>query len=237
MSNNIIDDKLNENLISDELLFEEIKSISIALSANGWITKHLDHSPEVITDYGVGNWTSHESVVSVYFHSSKSGQIDVSLRCKVPSGKSNLQLSIEKHELKVDIDGDQYKVVNVGKFLISHSGYVKVDMQGVDKTGNYFADVSHLVISGDLVDTQSISYIHEEPHKDVYWGRRGPSVHLGYHMPTKDEIEYYYNEVTVPKGYDPIGSYFMAIGFEFGYFGIQVLLNFAYYSNFWLFYT
>ena len=35
--------------------------------------------------------------------------------------------------------------------------------------------------------------------------------------------EYFYNEVTVPDGYDPPTSYIMAVGFtNKGYFGIQV---------------
>jgi hypothetical protein len=55
-----------------------------------------------------------------------------------------------------------------------------------------------------------------------YWGRRGPSVHLRYEVPKDQQCEYAYSEITVPKGYDPIGSYFMANGFSQGYFGIQV---------------
>ena len=36
------------------------------------------------------------------------------------------------------------------------------------------------------------------------------------------DIKYFYNEMTVPKGSDLLGSYFMANGFAEGYFGIQV---------------
>ena len=54
------------------------------------------------------------------------------------------------------------------------------------------------------------------------WSRRGPSCHLGYTLPTNEDINYFYNEVTIPKGEDKIGSYFMANGFGEGYFGMQV---------------
>jgi hypothetical protein len=54
-----------------------------------------------------------------------------------------------------------------------------------------------------------------------YWGRRGPSVHLKYNLPSSD-ITDFYSEITVPEGNDVIGSYFMANGFAEGYFGIQV---------------
>jgi Domain of unknown function (DUF3472)/Domain of unknown function (DUF5077) len=55
-----------------------------------------------------------------------------------------------------------------------------------------------------------------------YWGRRGPSVHLGYQTPKDIDLEYAYSEITVPEGGDAIGSYYMANGFGEGYFGIQV---------------
>jgi hypothetical protein len=40
-----------------------------------------------------------------------------------------------------------------------------------------------------------------------------------------NNTEYFYNEVTVPRGQDPVGSYFMVAGFSAGYCGIQVKEN------------
>jgi hypothetical protein len=42
---------------------------------------------------------------------------------------------------------------------------------------------------------------------------------MGYTTPAN--TEYFYNEMTIPTGQDPIGSYFMANGFSGGYFGIR----------------
>jgi hypothetical protein len=36
------------------------------------------------------------------------------------------------------------------------------------------------------------------------------------------DVSYYYSEINVPQGYDPVGSYYMANGFGQGYFGYQV---------------
>jgi len=57
----------------------------------------------------------------------------------------------------------------------------------------------------------------------THWGRRGPSGNIWHHIPkgTKD-IDYFYSELRVPKGQDVIGSYFVANGFNVGYFGMQV---------------
>jgi len=41
-------------------------------------------------------------------------------------------------------------------------------------------------------------------------------------MPDKMNAEWFYNEVTVPKGNDVLHAYFMANGFAEGYFGMQV---------------
>jgi hypothetical protein len=41
-------------------------------------------------------------------------------------------------------------------------------------------------------------------------------------MRLKNNVEWFYNEVTVPVGNDVLGSYFMADGFTGGYFGMQV---------------
>ena len=45
---------------------------------------------------------------------------------------------------------------------------------------------------------------------------------MNYQAPENVNVEWYYNELTVPVGEDKIGSYFMANGFGEGYFGIQV---------------
>ncbi|MCE1200217.1 MAG: DUF3472 domain-containing protein, partial [Marinilabiliales bacterium] len=66
------------------------------------------------------------------------------------------------------------------------------------------------------------NYVRDNQDNRYYWGRRGPSVHLNYLLPKESNAEYFYQEVTVPNGMDPIGSYFMAAGFGEGYFGIQV---------------
>jgi hypothetical protein len=58
---------------------------------------------------------------------------------------------------------------------------------------------------------------------DFHFGRRGPSVHLRYEIPSESsDIEWFYNEITIPEGNDVQGSYYMANGFAEGYFGIQV---------------
>jgi hypothetical protein len=65
-------------------------------------------------------------------------------------------------------------------------------------------------------------FVRDNIDQRFYWGRRGPSVHLSYEMPENVKVKWFYNEMTIPKDKDPIGSYFMSNGFREGYFGIQV---------------
>jgi len=99
-------------------------------------------------------------------------------------------------------------------------GYVKIEIQGVTRSANSFGTVSSLGISGTAVNNETV-FVKDNDNNYFYWGRRGPSVHLKYTIPSSD-ITDFYSEINVPKGNDVIGSYFMANGFAEGYFGIQV---------------
>ena len=73
-----------------------------------------------------------------------------------------------------------------------------------------------------LASAASLAFVPNNEGNFFYWGRRGPSVHLNYPVDSAMRAEWFYNEVTVPPGQDIVGSYFMADGFNEGYFGMQV---------------
>ncbi len=79
--------------------------------------------------------------------------------------------------------------------------------------------VSAFNVNGPLT---GLTYVVDNSGSYFHWGRRGASDHLSYIASSAKNISYYYSEINVPVGYDPIGSYYMANGFGQGYFGIQV---------------
>ncbi|MBB6501931.1 DUF3472 domain-containing protein [Pedobacter cryoconitis] len=196
--------------------------IAIALGGNAWVKKTAAAN-EVINANGLANWTSTASVTSIYFRTEKPGNVTLSLRMKVPSGKSTFKVSVGTSSITKSASNAAFDTVAIGNFNIPAKGYVKVDLQGLTKTGSYFGDVSDLIISGQPV-TDSLSYVKDNIDQRFYWGRRGPSVHVNYTLPDaiKNNVEWFYNEINVPVGMDPVGSYFMSNGFGEGYFGIQV---------------
>jgi hypothetical protein len=148
-------------------------------------------------------------------------QLRLAIRAAVRDGRSTIATRVGREKFRSVISGTAPAVVEIGAVQVADPGYVRVDFQGVERTGNVFAEIQELLISSDL-DGLKIDFVRNNQGGMFYWGRRGPSVHLSYQVPRKVNLQYAYSEVTVPKGQDPIGSFFMANGFGQGYFGIQV---------------
>jgi hypothetical protein len=73
-------------------------------------------------------------------------------------------------------------------------------------------------IAGILLGGTAVEQMHYN-HKPR---RNAASVHLKYPVADSVKTVSFYNEITVPAGFDPVHTYYMACGFARGYFGIQV---------------
>jgi hypothetical protein len=166
-------------------------------------------------------WDRPETVISLFFRVDRPADLQIALRAKV-QGESRIRAIVAGTTFNVDLKGDDPAAVfPLGSIRVEQAGYVRVDLQGVDKTGPVFAEASDLQITSDTPEL-ALSYVKDNEANRFYWGRRGPSVHLSFRMPVDRTIEWFYSELTVPAGKDPIGSFFMANGFGEGYFGMQV---------------
>jgi len=200
-------------------LKQEFTTYSVPVSGNSFVTVKQNGATANISNTKLENWTTSSSVISTYFRVGKKGKLDVGLKASVPQGTSTIKMTVNGKDKAITLTGSDFKEYIVGEFDITTPGYVKVDIQGVEKTGNYFADVSDIIFRGEAATSENIFTTDKDFY---YWTRRGPSCHLGYILPTTEEVEYFYNEILVPDGEDKIGSYFMTNGFNQGYFGIQV---------------
>ncbi|MET3026855.1 DUF3472 domain-containing protein [Flavobacterium sp. UW10123] len=194
--------------------------ISVPLAGNAFSSEHIDGS-NTITDNGIENWTNPKEFFTLYFKISKPGTFQFTVEESVEVfGKSEVEFSINNESKKVTFTTSK-KVVSIGTWTIKKEGYVALKIKGISKTGDRFPSINRLEISSKDFDGK-ISYVPNNEGNFYHWGRRGPSVHLNYQVPENVNAEWYYNEITVPKNEDKIGSYFMANGFGEGYFGIQV---------------
>ncbi len=167
---------------------------------------------------------SPESVVSIYFRVDRATELDLALRAQVPQGESRIRATVAGKTFEKDLKNTEPADVPLGRIAVKAAGYVKVDLQGVSKTGEAFARMESMKVTPVPPPAEEVvlDYVKDQTGNRFYWGRRGPSIHLNYKLPEGEPTEWFYSEITVPEGNDPVGSYFMANGFGEGYFGMQV---------------
>jgi len=205
--------KLNGHLNS-----QYVKYFSVPMAGNSWASGELNSASEIITESGVTDWKDPSTQIRVYFGTGRIGKIQLAIRARIKPGSSKIKFQLGKETKELSLSNMAFDTLNIGTFTIEKAGYQTFILSGIAKTSESFAEITDLVISGDAVD-DNIRYVKDE----FYWGRRGPSVHLNYELPPEDgDLEWFYNEITVPEGNDVEGSYFMANGFGEGYFEIQV---------------
>ncbi len=193
----------------------------VPLGGNAYLTKASGESQDRLENSGVRIWRDEASVFSIYFRTDRAADLELGLRLKVPEGDSVIRAAAGGERFEKKVGGTAVQDISLGTVSVKAAGYVRVDLQGIRKTGAVFAEVSDLLVKSAAADLR-LGYVKDPEENRFYWGRRGPSVHLNYEPPAGKTIEYFYSEITVPEGQDPIGSYFMANGFGEGYFGIQV---------------
>ncbi|MGV3588503.1 MAG: DUF3472 domain-containing protein [Adhaeribacter sp.] len=192
----------------------------VPLGGNTWKSQ-TNKAGGQIDKTGITNWTDPENTFTTYVRVAKPGNLKLWLRLHVPEGKSRLRVTLLGKSREINIAGNSPQDYYAGEWQVKKHGYLTIQIAGLTKTGNQFAEVSSIKFAGEAVD-ENIAFVKNNEGNFFYWGRRGPSVHLNYTVPENITAEWFYNEITVPPGSDVIGSYFMANGFAEGYFGIQV---------------
>ncbi len=195
-------------------------SYAVPLGGNSFLTKKAPGGKEEVTNAGWINWQHTSTIFSTYIYLTQPGTLQLSAHTATVNGNSTIACTI--NGIKKSFSPNNKEQNFIGEWKITKPGYIKIDMQGIRKSGNVFAQPDNLFISGTAL-SDSTAFVKNNEGNYFYWGRRGPSVHLNYDLSAVNgDIEWFYNEITVPKGNDIIGSYFMANGFAEGYFGMQV---------------
>ncbi len=170
---------------------------------------------------GLVAWNDPEGVFSVFFHLDRPADLELSMLASSREGRSMLLTCVGDNTFHTPIEGKELATHAIGHVHIDQAGYVRVDLKGEQRTSAVYAEIRDLLVSSST-EGLTVDYVKSNDGNMFYWGRRGPSVHLGYEVPRDLKLQYAYSEITVPQGQDPEGSYFMANGFGEGYFGIQV---------------
>lgn len=193
--------------------------VIVPIGGNTWqVGKYIEEDSDIISEKGIVKWDNPENEFKTFIRLAKKGILDVWLKASV-DGPSNLVVNIGHKRNIISIPSGNKKSIYLGEWNIQDTGYVAIHLKANKQVA--LRDMASLVIAGSAIDA-GIHFVKNNEGNFFYWGRRGPSTHLNYQTPKDKNIAYYYNEITVPKGNDVIGSYYMANGFSGGYFGMQV---------------
>lgn len=188
-------------------------NISIPVRSNAWSGN--EESKAVLSSRNMQEWTTDKQKIDLYFYVTKACKLPVAIEMNT---KDNSELSIK-------VAGKTFSkqvtpsntLIELGEIAFEKARYYKMTIEGKKRSGSSYGNLQNILLKGNA---GLVKFIDKE---NTYFGRRGPSVHLGYSIPAGvSDTEWYYSEIEVPKGQDVIGSYYMANGFGEGYFGIQV---------------
>ncbi|GAB4460558.1 MAG: hypothetical protein OHK0029_24770 [Armatimonadaceae bacterium] len=180
-------------------------------------TGYAEPEPEAMRfseEDGITGWSDAAQSVSWFGHFPTRGTVQARIGLRLAGDEEvRLRLTVagKVREVTVRGKGDGDTVVDFGVFALPQTGYHRLRLDGVARTGKTFGNIRWLALTGDAAETA---------HFNLKERRNCASVHLGYPVPDDAKIVAFYNEVTVKT--DPIWSYYMACGFRRGYFGIQV---------------
>lgn len=195
--------------------------VDVPLYGNAYLTAGEAAGLE-IDERGLRGWRDRGQVVSLYFAVAAPGDLTLALVGCNDGRAAEIEACVGDETFVVDVRNAAPGVIPVGKVRIARPGYVRVDLRG-RACRAHFGRYEALRLSGTATAGGVTAIPGGEAAGDwPYWGRRGPSVHMGYAAPEGETIRYFYNEVTVPEGEDVLHTYYMANGFNGGYMGMQV---------------
>lgn len=131
------------------------------------------------------------------------------------SGTGTLECRSAALKKKAKLKNAEQKKVKLGRLKTEKDAYVELDFRAWCPKGEVVLHRVH--VEGAQKEPYFIKADFEP-----YWALRGPSCHLAYRLqPEWKDIEWATAEITVPEDGAIEDSYYMALGFEGGYFGIQ----------------
>ncbi len=192
--------------------------VTISIASNGYLYPFGDSAKgAVIDEKGLHGWKNKQAFIKVFFLCREKGTVEISVKCKAAFGAGRLIAGIDAATKLYPFSIQKttgFKIIPVGKFQITKTGYHAFFIKAVGKTGSCFPDIESIDITGITPD--SIAF-----NKSEYRG--AASVHLRYPVPGDSTVKWFYSEVVVPKEVEKsVNAYYETNGFNSGYMGIQI---------------
>lgn len=202
-------------------------NIEVPVTGNTYLAKPSSEYAQLLQTDGLRNWNQNSSDLVAYVRVPSAGVFALAMDTKITKGTATIKVEINNESRDVVVSSTSNSTQTVGEFSIEKPGYVAIKLKKSTSTDGVYPDIDKFRIGGSATipaagaDASLGLDSNYFVTKDFYWGQRGPSTHWTYLMPPVN-VEWAYNEVTVPVGSDPIGTYYMVNGFAEGYGGLQV---------------
>jgi hypothetical protein len=158
-------------------------------------------------------WYQAKKQIHFFVKVRKAGELRLQLQFK-NKWALPIRVSVGATVLKAVLPAtNKFTTVKLGKVLIADTGFVQITLSVPKNTARMQASIAGILLGGTAV---------EQMHYNHKPRRNAASVHLKYPVADSVKTVSFYNEITVPAGFDPVHTYYMACGFARGYFGIQV---------------
>jgi len=220
---------VNGEINDDEVVFTETDvHVSIPFAGNSYID--YPKNSNLIDNYTgklTSGWVDKDVIISTYFRVGASGDLNIGFLGSNNTGTSKVRFTIDGKSYIVSISGPSPKIYGITTLKRPQPGYVRIDIQGLSKSGNIFGDITHFRIGGVAANSTNNFVTEErvaEDKNNCYFFRRGASTHYFYTLPASD-VEYFYNEILVTEENAVNSTYYMMNGFSQGYMGIQQVSN------------
>ncbi|MFN3667430.1 MAG: DUF3472 domain-containing protein [Sediminibacterium sp.] len=158
-------------------------------------------------------WTDTTKRLRFYMHNARTGQLDIALQAMATKAVKQITLEVKGKTFRFSVPvSSKPREIKIGSLQLTDTGFVELVLSTKKLLpGN--AGIGNLILSGEAAEGMRFNAKER---------LNAASVHLRYPLADSIKAIGFYNEVTVPAGYDPVHSYYMATGFSRGYFGIQV---------------
>ncbi|MFN5963261.1 MAG: DUF5077 domain-containing protein, partial [Verrucomicrobiota bacterium] len=101
---------------------------------------------------GADAWSQSDRIVSVFFRVDRAADLELALKGSVPDGESRIRATAEGQIFTAALKGSG--IFPLGPLRVEKAGYVRVDLQGMERSGPVFAELSDLVVTTKTEGTQ-----------------------------------------------------------------------------------
>jgi Domain of unknown function (DUF3472)/Domain of unknown function (DUF5077)/FKBP-type peptidyl-prolyl cis-trans isomerase len=167
-------------------------------------------------EHDVLNWFNPRQTIHFFFHVKDTGTVKLTLELGSRTASGIIKWTCNGQQKLIAVPkGDEYipKRVSGGKLSFSKPGFYELTLSCVKMTGTQPPNLGDIILTGNIAST---IHTNHKPRKN------SASVHLSYPIKDSTQAIGFYNELTIPKGFDYLYTYYMACGFRRGYFGMQV---------------